>query len=504
MEEERGYVCAEWRHGQHTFWVVSYPRRQDRITRVQPSEEYMAHELLDLCRANSTLSKQGLKDLCRAKKHEIKKGAKQQQEDQCPTVAFPSSPQGRSSGVVIAGAGASLVAPLAVSDGGGALASPPLPPPALDSQSLPKLEHDGVLVAGEEPAALEPAGVPSDRNSCTSLAEVNDAQVTEAEAHTAAAEIIGGEPLKLFLASFPEALRARADNDSPTDLVQRCLDLYYDKITHRWKGNGMASYVPPGAARVEADVEKVLAQGDCLFEALSSKSEKHELRRRISDWERSNEHTMISIPCPTIPEGKVEDTVGNHAKIQQPTLSFEQYCDAIEKPCFEGGIWGEYLEAAAYCEESGKSVRIYVSDNGGTEGISCRRYARIGALDGSSHERDESISANTIHIVWGGAHFDRLVRVVEASAAPPVEADQSLASADGAGVEENEVVTEVHATRRYNKHLSCRHSTSQSFSQSVHQSVSQAVLQSLGRSVGRSQMVSALQAMRLAVGESGR
>ena len=122
MEKEVGEVWAEMRANQHSCWAVSYPRRADRIISVQPSEEDMAYELLDLCRANSTLSIQGSKELCRAKKREIKKGAKQQQEDQCPT--------GRSSGVVIAGAGASLVAPLAVSDGGGALASPPLPPPA--------------------------------------------------------------------------------------------------------------------------------------------------------------------------------------------------------------------------------------------------------------------------------------------------------------------------------------------------------------------------------------
>ena len=100
MDEGRGEVWAEWSHRQHSCWVVSYPRHKERITSVRPSEEYIAHELLGLCTANSTLSTEELKAICKAKKHAIKEGVQQQQEDQCPAVAFPSSPQGRSSGVV--------------------------------------------------------------------------------------------------------------------------------------------------------------------------------------------------------------------------------------------------------------------------------------------------------------------------------------------------------------------------------------------------------------------
>ena len=113
MEEERGSVWAEWRHDQHSCWVVSYPAKKDRIICVQPEEEPIADELLGLCRANSTLSTQELKSICKTKRNAIK--------------------EGRSGGAIVAGADASLVAPLALSDGGGALACPPLPPPALDS-----------------------------------------------------------------------------------------------------------------------------------------------------------------------------------------------------------------------------------------------------------------------------------------------------------------------------------------------------------------------------------
>ena len=120
MEEERGEVWLELRHGQHSCCVVSYPAKKDRIISVQREEEDIAEELLGLCRANSTLSTQELKSICKTKGNAMKRGVQQQQEDRWPAVASPSSRQGRSSGVVIAGADASLVAPLALSGGGGA------------------------------------------------------------------------------------------------------------------------------------------------------------------------------------------------------------------------------------------------------------------------------------------------------------------------------------------------------------------------------------------------
>ena len=169
--------------------------------------------------------------------------------------------------------------------------------------------------------------------------------------------------------------------------------------------SSLQAYVPPGAEEVNGTLQRVSPSGDCLFGALENDNPeiRDEARRIVADEMLAHPKDLVKIPDIHADGGMLEDTIENFAKTAYPDLDFESYCSIMRLPVREGGLWGEYLEAAVYGKIKNATINVYV--HGSAPGMFVR-IGRIPAVGSASLEK---------HLVWTGAHFDRIVNVGEAS-----------------------------------------------------------------------------------------
>ena len=208
-------------------------------------------------------------------------------------------------------------------------------------------------------------------------------------------EVIGIEQLKIALLSDP-SLQSHLDGGSDADT---CCQLFFEWYFLRFNGldpeaignqnkaqgrsSTLAAFIPEGAFRVQAKVEQVNSDGDCLFGALSTPAAKNDLRREIVAWERDHHGDDIGLPSLHDTAGLLMASVQDHAHAAYPSLSFPDYCAVMELPVREGGIWGESLEAAVFVKLRLTHLNVYVCDPSSTIR---QQYARIWRLEAASGE----------------------------------------------------------------------------------------------------------------------
>ena len=212
------------------------------------------------------------------------------------------------------------------------------------------------------------------------------------------ADILGTKTFEM-LSAIPRFRTVFSKGISTSDRVSRFLDAYFDRFTYGWKlskreagtvANGMAAYIPHDAPRITGRVVPVRGTGDCLFAALSTEDEKDGLRQHIVDWMASHPTEKVRLPSVAHEQGFFCDTLQNFAKTAYAALDFADYCAIMRLPVAEGGIWGEYLEAAVGARLFEWKVEIYVRDD--------QQFALIGTLGEDC--------ADVKRILWNGGHFD--------------------------------------------------------------------------------------------------
>ena len=320
-------------------------------------------------------------------------------------------------------------------------------PPRVESLSSTAQPQDTEACKGAGQAAGETEHAPNAEKQsrrrivskgAPSIQEASCPAVDRKEAQALVEEVLGTQTVQNILAHC-QSLQSVLDlGGPPADRAQRFFHIFYSRFLEPWRrkqcdpkarADSVSAYISEDAPRIEAQVEKTRPSGDCLFAALTSEHEKDDCRRRIADWMLAHETVEVRLHGSGLSE-MITGTVIEFARSAYPTLPFATYCAIMRLPVAEGGVWGEYLEAAVWSEIKKITVKVYMRDG--------HKFALLGQLapPGAVGER---------HIVWNGCHFDRLAPKIDGDASPMppdvgtavplIDSDRRMDTADAGGKE---------------------------------------------------------------------